>query len=61
MADEIITLQEFFDKIQETHNAVYFKLNADHEQMSETDLAYDEGYLNALQFVLHTMSQNRIN
>ena len=55
-----MTLHEFFDKIQETHNAVFFKLNAEHEQMSETDLAYDEGYLNALQFVLYIMSENRI-
>lgn len=53
---EALTPEQLFDKIQSVMEIHHKQLNEQYEFMSDTDRAYDEGYLNALDYVRRLMA-----
>jgi hypothetical protein len=48
---EQITIRQLFEKIENVMEIHHKQLNEQYEFMSDVDRAYDEGYLNALDYV----------
>jgi hypothetical protein len=52
---ESLTPEQLFDRIQYVMEIHQKQLNEQYEFMSDVDRAYDEGYLNALDYVRRLM------
>ena len=52
---ESLTPEQLFDRIQYVMEIHHKQLNEQYEFMSDVDRAYDEGYLNALDYVRRLM------
>lgn len=54
--NESLTPQQLFDYIENVMKIHQEQLNEQYERMSDVDRAYDEGFLNALDYVRRLMS-----
>jgi hypothetical protein len=54
--NESLTPQQLFDYIENVMKIHQEQLNEQYEHMSDVDRAYDEGFLNALDYVRRLMS-----
>lgn len=54
--EEQVTVEELFNKIQVMHESAFHQLNKDYDKLTDTEKAYDEGYLNGLDWVRRFMA-----